>query len=105
MIRWVRLKNGVIILHTLFSRTDIPLKDLQAIFYHYHAVVGYVFLWEFCGKNEKTIEVNGLTLGRSCLLMNLETQLPGFSMKKFKKLFKEGDVVDTLEIWKRENPN
>ncbi len=102
MVGWVRLKDGAIVLHTLFRRTEISLNDLQAVYYHYHAVVGFEFLWEFCGKNEQKLEVDLFTLGRSRLLKNLEISLSGFSLKKFKNLFKDGDVEDTLVVWKKE---
>ena len=104
MFGWVRLKDEAIVLSKLFRRTEIALDDLQSVLYHYHAVAGYVFLWEFCARNGRTLEVDLCTFGRSCLLLNLETHLPGFSLKVFKQLFEKGDVVDTLEVWKRKVP-
>jgi len=104
MVGWVRLKDGTIVLHTLFRCTRISLEDLEAVLYHYHAAVGFDFLWEFCGKNEQKIEIDFFTFGRSRLLKNLETDLSGFSLQRFKELFKVGDVVDALEIWKRGIP-
>lgn len=98
---WVRLKDEAIVHRTWTGRSTIPLSELREVLYHYHAAVGYVFFWEFIGANGQTIEVGLYTLGRSRLLRNLERSLPGFSLQRFRRLFEEGDVVDTLTVWKR----
>ena len=102
MSGWIQLRDKHIVHRTMFSRHDIALSDLTAVYYHYSAVVGYEFLWEFCSKNGTKITADLLTLGRSRLLTKLEKDLSGFSMQRFRQLFEDGAVDDTLEVRKRD---
>lgn len=106
MIEWVQMRNDRIIHRTPFRRDEIPLADLKVIYYHYSAAVGIMdFQWEFCSNDGRKIKADIFTFGRSRLLRHLEGNLPGFSMLRFKLLFEDGDVDDTLEVWKREDAN
>ena len=78
----------------------IQISEISEIKYHYHAVVGFVAVWEFIGRNSKTLLVGGEAKGIDAVLGNLEKVLPGFSLAEFNRKFDEGDVEDVIHVWK-----
>lgn len=77
----------------------LNLTELKEIKYHYHAVVGFVSVWEFIDYNENSILVDGNAKNIDRALSRLESILPEFTLSSFKKRFEAGDVVDTIEVW------
>jgi len=76
-----------------------PLSELSQIKFHYHAVVGFVATWEFISKSGQSILVDAHGIDNK-LLSRLERHVPNFSSKEFHEHFADGDVEDTLEVWK-----
>lgn len=78
----------------------MPIADVARIKYHYHAVVGFVAVWEFIDKNARSLLVDGDAKGAGDLLAGLEKSLSGFSLADFKRKFDEGDVEDAIDVCK-----
>ena len=99
-LAYIKADNIQIKCYRPFQIQKIFLKELIEINYHYHAVVGFVALWEFLDKDGNSIDVSPGTLGLKQTLRGLENNLSGFSLKNFDQMFKDGDVQDILNIWK-----
>lgn len=80
---------------------SLQIRDIEAIHYHYHAVVGFVSVWEFIDDRGNSLTIDGNALGIKQVLLTLETRLPGFSMTEFNRQFESGDVEDSLDVWRR----
>lgn len=99
----VRLKDGLLIKRHRLHRERMALADLEAVHFHYHAVIGFVTVWEFTDKSGRTIAVGGSTFRRG-LVRQLAKHLPGFSESEFDRLFAAGDIEDSLEVWRATSP-
>lgn len=97
----VVVADGKIIKRHRFRTTDeLPLAELAEIKFHYHAVVGFVGVWEFVAMSGRSfaVETNSNVMPKA--LVALEGVLPNFSVVAFERRFHEGDVEDTLDVWK-----
>ena len=84
-----------------FYHRTCSINDISSIYYHYDAAVGaYEASWEFKLLSGGIMSFSYLNLGVGALLRHFEALLPGFSRKRFKKQFEEGDVVDSLCVWR-----
>lgn len=100
MRRETVLLRGQAILKKYRGHTEeLPLSDLSQIKYHYHAVVGFVAVWEFIAKTGKSLVVDAKANGIDDVLNKLEELLPGFSLAEFKRKFDKGDVEDAIDVW------
>ena len=79
---------------------QMPIADIAQIRYHYHAVVGFIAVWEFIDKNARSLRVDGDAKGVEDLLAGLEKSLAGFSLADFKRQFDEGGVEEAIDVWK-----
>lgn len=61
-------------------------------------------MWEFVENNDNSLTIDHQELGITKVLSFLEKNLEGFSLRDFDRMFKEGDVEDTLNIWKDVKP-
>jgi hypothetical protein len=96
----VILRDGRIMRKYRGTVEEISTSEISEIKYHYHAVVGFVAVWEFVGKNEKRLLVDDQAKGIDALLSSLEGVLPAFSLVEFKRRFDEGELVDVINVWK-----
>jgi hypothetical protein len=96
----VLLRNQTIVKKYRGKIEQMPLSDVSQIRYHYHAVVGFVAVWEFIDKNAASLSVDAKAKGVDDVLSGLEKFLPGFSLAEFKRKFGEGDVEDAIDVWK-----
>jgi hypothetical protein len=96
----VILRDGRIMRKYRGTVEEISTSEISEIKYHYHAVVGFVAVWEFVGKNEKRLLVDDQAKGINALLSSLEGVLPAFSLVEFKRRFDEGELVDVINVWK-----
>lgn len=78
----------------------MPISDISAINYHYHAAVGFSAVWEFVDRNARSLVVDVEAKGVGAVLGALEKVLPGFALTEFKQKFDAGDVEDSIEVWK-----
>lgn len=78
----------------------LKLSELKEVRYSYHAVVGFIAVWEFIDQYGKEVVVSSKARGLSSTLLALETTLPGFSLGGFKKQFEGGDVEDSFVVWR-----
>ncbi|GAB1263491.1 hypothetical protein [Aurantivibrio infirmus] len=99
----VYLKEGFIQKKYRGKSEGIKLSELKEILYSYHAVVGFIGVWEFYDINGKELTVDSQALGVKSLLSALEQQLNNFSLKTFQQEFEAGDVEDTIHVWKNKN--
>lgn len=81
-------------------KESMPLAEIAQIDFHYHAVVGFVSAWEFVSHSGAKLLVDGDARGIAAALQALEKNLAGFSMAQFKQQFEEGDVEDSIEVWR-----
>lgn len=96
---------GAIQSSVLFRRESRNLAELQKIEYAYHAAVGFAALWILTFQDGEEWVVPPHRAGLSRALLDLERQLPGFSLENWRKEFAEGDVEDTLLLWEaKPNP-
>jgi hypothetical protein len=79
----------------------MPVIQVAEIKYHYHAVVGFAAVWEFLDKNDRSLLVDAEASGIGGVLAGLEERLPGFSLADFGRKFSEGDVEDSIDVWKQ----
>jgi hypothetical protein len=79
---------------------EMAISEVSEIKYHYHAVVGFVAVWEFIGRNAKRLLVHSEAKGVDHVLSTLEKTLPGFSLSESERKFGEGDVEDVIDVWK-----
>jgi hypothetical protein len=98
----VTYKNHRLVKKGLLKNNSINIVHLNEIKFHYHAVVGFISVWEFIDSTGNSLEINGKAKGLKKVLL-LEQDLAGFSLNNFKQLFDSGDVVDTLEVWNKMN--
>ena len=84
-----------------FRRETMALEDIHRIRFHYHAVVGFISVWEFVASDGRALNLSGTTIGLNRMLRSLEHYLPGFSLGELKRLFDAGDAEDTIEVWQR----
>lgn len=77
------------------------ISEIQQVRYHYHAVVGFIAVWECIDQHGTVLTIDAKAFGMSRVLQTLETKLPEFSLDKFHRQFEAGDVEDTLEVWNR----
>jgi len=92
-------KKGILKTTTFWKSASINIDNLSIIKYHYHAVVGFISVWEFIDDQGKSLEINGRAIGLNKVLSQLDNTLSGFSMTRFKQQFESGDVEDTLDVW------
>lgn len=83
-----------------FKTERMPLVDISEIKFHYHAVVGFIAVWEFIDTKGDTLLINARAIGIKKLIVGLEEKLPGFSQAEFDRKFREGDVEDSIDVWK-----
>lgn len=91
-------KNGAIVCRQKWRRQQIALSDLEGVTFHYHAVVGFIGVWEFTSRSGLTISAGTHRISRR-FLAQLEKHLPPFRAADFDAAFKDGDVEDSLLLW------
>lgn len=96
----VTINESFLIYDTSKDFEKIDVRNLKRIEYHYHAVVGFVSMWEFIDKDGKSINIDGKTRGLQLVLNQLERTLPGFSLKEWRSMFDDGDVEDSFVVWR-----
>lgn len=96
----VRCSEREIVKRHGWRKESMALPDIAHIKFHYHAVVGFVSCWEFVSRSGSSLLIDGAAHGITAALHALEKNLPGFSLAAFQRQFKEGDVEDTLEVWR-----
>jgi hypothetical protein len=93
--------NGVVLKKTKGKKESVALSELLAIKFSYHAVVGFIGVWEFIGSNGRVVCVSSEAKGVKETLRQIESALPGFSLQDFERKFQAGSVEDTLDVWQR----
>ena len=93
--------NGRIIKKARGKTESVALSELSAIKFSYHAVVGFVGVWEFIDADSRVVCVSTESWGVKEMLRQIENSLPGFSLLEFERMFQAGDVEDTLDVWQR----
>lgn len=96
----VFLLDGKIVKKHKRSTEQLQLSHLSEIKFHYHAVVGFIGIWEFIDKAGASLKVDTNAKGIKELIASLDKELPGFSSKEFDRKFREGDVEDSIDVWK-----
>jgi hypothetical protein len=96
------IEDGRIIKRRWWKVETIELADLAEIKFHYHAVVGFVCVWEFVTKSGVSLDHGAVHIDRG-LLTSLERAIPGFAQADFDRRFEEGDVEDTVEVWQADS--
>lgn len=96
----VLLVEGCLVKKHKFKTERMPLVGISKINFHYHAVVGFIAVWEFVDTAGNTLLINAKAIGIKKLIMGLEEKLPGFSKTEFDRKFREGDVEDSIDVWK-----
>ena len=96
----ISLRDQTIIWKYRGKQEQMPISDISEIKYHYHAVVGFVAVWEFIDRSAKRLLVHGEAKGIETVLSSLENALTGFSLVEFQRKFDEGDVQDVIDVWK-----
>ncbi|MCO7224728.1 hypothetical protein [Pleionea sp. CnH1-48] len=79
---------------------QLEVKDIKEINFHYHAVNGVMSVWEFKDMSGDTLSVSGDAKGMDKVLLFLESKLASFNLEGFDRMLAEGDVVDSLCVWK-----
>lgn len=79
----------------------MALSEVSAIKFSYHAVVGFIGVWEFIGNNGRVLCISSEAKGIKETLRQIEIALPGFSLRELERKFQAGDVEDTLDVWQR----
>lgn len=92
--QYIRHKKGKNISH-------LRMEDIIGIQYHYSAVTGYIGTWEFKTNDGGSLFIDKDAEGVDRVLVQLENELPYFSLKQFKVQFEAGDVEDTIDVWRR----
>jgi len=95
------IENGKLIKKQFWRSEALSLADISTVRYRYHGVSGFVAVWEFRDCHANTLVVESSAKGLDSVFAELQKQLPGFTLIDFEQLCRDGDVVDTLEIWKR----
>ena len=95
----LRIKDGLLIKRHRFHTETMPLANLASVQFHYQAVIYFACVWEFTDTSGRTLSVGGFTFRRR-LIRQLALHLPGFSEREFDRLFDDGDVEDSLEVWR-----
>lgn len=96
----VTIKESALVHDTSKDLEKIDISNLKRIEYHYIAVAGFLSVWEFIDKDEKSIKIDGETKGLETVLRQLETELPGFSLETWQSMFDRGDFdQDSLVVW------
>lgn len=103
-LRWsgfsfVLLRDGVLHHCTLREHRTLALAAVAKIEYAYHAVVGFVAVWIFTGRDGNELAIDASCPGTRRLLIDLERDLPGFSIAAWRQAFDAGDVEDTVQVW------
>ncbi|QDH68912.1 hypothetical protein [Marilutibacter alkalisoli] len=96
----VRLRGDRIVVRRGLRLESIAVADIRAIRFHYHAVVGFVSVWELVSRHGCSLMIEGRAWGARSVLGALEVRLPGFSLQELDRQFEQGDVEDTLELWR-----
>ena len=91
--------DGVLIKKQKWRVERLPVAELASIRFHYHAVVGFVCVWEFVAASGHIISLYRNSMDKKLIAL-LEKNVPNFSASKFYADFEQGDVEDTLEVWK-----
>lgn len=81
----------------------MPLTSVFTIKFQYHAVVGFVAVWEFIDTNGNSLMVDDAARGMKELKAALERELPEFSIADFERKLREGDVEDSIDVWSATN--
>ncbi len=92
-------EDGVLIKKQKWRVERLPVVGLATIRFHYHAVVGFVCEWEFIAASGSVITLNRNSMDKKLIAL-LEKNVPNFSAEKFYADFKEGDIEDTIVVWK-----
>lgn len=96
----VFLLDGKIVKKHKRNTEQLHLSHLSEIKFHYHAVVGFLGMWEFIDNAGVSLKVDANAKGIKDLIASLDRELPGFSAKEFDRKFREGDVEDSIDVWK-----
>lgn len=96
-------KGPYLLKKALWKTERMPLAELAKIEFHYEAVVGFTCVWEFTSLSGQSITLSSFRISRR-LLYRLQAHIQGFSVAAFDQAFDAGDVSDTLELWRAENP-
>lgn len=97
----VCIRAGQIVRSQRRCRESMPLSEVARVNFHYHAVVGFIGVWEFVAESGITLHISGDAKGIDHVISALEHFLPGFSKARFDEQFRDGDVEDSLEVWTR----
>lgn len=84
----------------MFRSEELAMENLEKIIFHYHAAVGFVGTWEFVSTSGKSLEIDSKANGMNKVLSFLENELENFSINEFDKKFEDGDVVDSIDVWR-----
>jgi hypothetical protein len=96
----VYLRDGAIHDCALFRCRTLKLDHLERIEYACQAVVGFSAVWIFSSKQGDEVAVLPYRAGLFRLLTDLAAHCPGFSLSTWRQEFADGDVEDTLLLWK-----
>ncbi|MBQ4834903.1 MULTISPECIES: hypothetical protein [Pseudoalteromonas] len=98
----VFLKDGRFCKKYQFVVESLEISELTKISYHYHAVVGFVAIWELVDSRGNKLVIDGRAKGVWQVMSELQHFLPEFTLKNFDSAFASGDVVETIEIWQQQ---
>lgn len=101
-IECVFVRNSELIHLASFRLQRMRLNELVELRFHYHAVVGFVGVWECRDAKQNSLNFAHSSIGRKTLLRKFERELEGFSIDHFQKLFEDGDIEDELLVWRRQ---
>src|SRR5262245_1055359 len=79
----VVLRNQSIVKQHRRKLEQMAVSELSEIKYRYHAVVGFVAVWEFIDRDSNSMSVDAEARGLGDVLSSLEKLLPGFSLTEF----------------------
>lgn len=98
--RVVVVDGKIVRRHIWRTTAEIALAELAQINFHYQAVVGFIGVWEFVSQSGQSFTVETYSNRVPKGLVVLEKLLPNFSASVFDQQFQEGDIEDTLEVWR-----
>jgi hypothetical protein len=93
--------NGVVHVKAGGKKESVALSEVSAIKFSYHAVVGFIGVWEFTTNSGRVVCVSSEARGIKETMPQIEKALSGFSLEEFERKFQAGDVEDTLDVWQR----
>ncbi|MCG7547540.1 MULTISPECIES: hypothetical protein [Pseudoalteromonas] len=98
----VFIKNGRFCKKHQFVVECLEISELTKISYHYHAIVGFVAIWELVDSQGNKLVIDGRAKDVWQVMSELQHFLPEFTLENFDSAFASGDIVDTLEIWQQQ---